>query len=186
MTTMKNCPIAKSSSNVPIDDKMTALKAVLSDICTLSADGLARIFRCPFQALTALFAARYSRLNAKVVYSFLLISVLSASIGVGAHESEASCPMPNLPACCKKALSRHATAVVSMARLCCKLNCSESGPTTSNNSSSVSSQSGLTANSAAMPASITASHSFPRTLTSVADSPFNSHPKYIQHLALLI
>jgi len=25
MMTMKNCPIAKSSSNVPIDDKMTAL-----------------------------------------------------------------------------------------------------------------------------------------------------------------
>jgi hypothetical protein len=62
----------------------------------------------------------------------LISAMLSSAVGVGAHENEASCPLPNLPACCKKALLRHSNAAVSTAKLCCKLNCSESGTTTSN------------------------------------------------------
>src|SRR3954468_7062527 len=71
----------------------------------------------------------------------LCIALLGGVIGVGAHQQEGSCPMSSLPDCCKKAQSASRTAEVSMARLCCNLNCSESGSTGSSTSSNFSPQS---------------------------------------------
>lgn len=119
--------------------------------------------------------------------AFLLVAaVVSGVIGVGAHEQEGSCPMANMPDCCKKAQSPSTTPEVSMARLCCNLNCSEPGSTGSNASSSFSSQRGIAPIVAVIP------HAVPDNahdlLHRSTHSPRlkDSNPKYIQHLALLI
>src|SRR2546423_2115905 len=65
----------------------------------------------------------------------LVACVLGGAAGVGAHEGEGNCPMTNMPDCCKKAQSGRNTPEVSMARLCCNLNCSEPGSSGSNASS---------------------------------------------------
>src|ERR1041384_6511536 len=57
----------------------------------------------------------------------LLTAMLTAVVGTGAHQGEGSCPVSHLPACCKKARSSDHAPEVSMARLCCNLNCSEPG-----------------------------------------------------------
>jgi len=116
----------------------------------------------------------------------LVAAMLGGAVGVGAHEGEGSCPMPNMPDCCKKAQSAGNTSEVSMARLCCNLNCSEPGSGGSNASSSFSPQPGIAPNSVIMPsvapynALALSSHYAGSTLSQV------SSPKYIQHLALLI
>src|SRR5215510_16090874 len=76
----------------------------------------------------------------------LTIVMLNAVVGAGAHQQEGSCPMSNLPDCCKKARSNGPDA--SIARLCCNLNCSEPGSTSNSNSSSFSTQQSTTANAA--------------------------------------
>jgi hypothetical protein len=111
--------------------------------------------------------------------------MLGGAIGVGAHEGEGSCPMTNMPDCCKKAHSAGNSSEVSMARLCCNLNCSEPGSGGSS-SSSFSNQQPLTPQGAVLPIAL----SF-RTIRSLgrysqASHPNDSNPKYIQHLALLI
>src|SRR5262245_15341286 len=72
----------------------------------------------------------------------LIVSLASGVIGISAHESEGSCPMGNMPNCCKKAHSVDDTAEVSMARLCYKLNYSEPVSDGNANFSSFSSQAG--------------------------------------------
>ena len=121
----------------------------------------------------------------KWLTSFILVTaMLAGAIGVGAHEGEGNCPISNMPDCCKKAQSANNTPEVSMARLCCNLNCSEPG--SSGPSSFSSPQPGIAPNSVIMPSvapynGIAVSSRYSgSTLSQVS-----SH-KYIQHLALLI
>ncbi len=89
--------------------------------------------------------------------------------------------MLKLPECCKKARSNQPGA--SIARVCCNLNCSEPGSTA--NSSSSASFLQLSASTVAMNAAPFDSK--------VAFTPhvqrfysYDSNPRYIKHLALLI
>ena len=121
----------------------------------------------------------------KWLTSFILLAaMLGGSVGFGAHEGEGSCPMTNMPDCCKKAQSSGNTAEVSMARLCCNLNCSEPGSSGSN-ASSFSPQPGVALSVMLMPQVVTFKVI---ALTHYRRSPHkqDSNPKYIQHLALLI
>jgi hypothetical protein len=110
--------------------------------------------------------------------------MLTAAVGVGAHQQEGSCPMSNLPDCCKKARSHAPEA--SMARLCCNLNCSEPGSTGDSSSSSFSAQQGT---APSIPIALNAAQFdfrivLPRQPQQI--HPPESHPKYIKNLALLI
>jgi hypothetical protein len=116
----------------------------------------------------------------------LVIALGSGVVGVGAHENEGSCPMANVPDCCKKAQSASASPEASMARLCCNLNCSEPGSGGSTNSSSLSGQQGNMPNLAIIPGSTTFNRASFSLSNQVEKNPHDSKPKYIQHLALLI
>src|SRR6266850_1810834 len=78
----------------------------------------------------------------------LVAAMLGGSVGVGAHQGESQ--MANMPDCCKKAQSASNTPQVSMARLCCNLNCSEPGSGTST-SSNLSPPQSTTPNTAIVP-----------------------------------
>lgn len=141
----------------------------------------------PALALTVKKTGKYSLSNMRKWFtSFMLIVALgSGVVGISVHEGEGS-SMANMPDCCRKAHSAGNTAEVSMARLCCNLNCSEPGTGGGSNASTFSSQPssapavGIV--SCAMPVSpIKFSFRFP-----LVNTPHGSNPKYIQHLALLI
>jgi len=116
----------------------------------------------------------------------LMAAMLDSAFGVGAHVGEGSCPMTNMPDCCKKAQSANKTPEVYMARLCCNLNCSEPGSSGPNASSVFSPQPGIAPNSVIMPS--VAPHNAIAMSSRYAGSTLSqvSSPKYIQHLALLI
>jgi hypothetical protein len=119
--------------------------------------------------------------------AFILVAaMLGGAAGVGAHEGEASCPMANLPDCCKKAQSAGNTSEVSIARLCCNLNCSEPGSGASNTSSNFSPQPGMGLNSVIMPSAALYNGFALSSRYTNSTLPPDSSPKYIQHLALLI
>jgi len=114
----------------------------------------------------------------------LVTAMLAGAVGVGAHQGESQ--MANMPDCCKKAQSASNTPQVSMARLCCNLNCSEPGSGGTSTSSTVSPQQGTPPNIAIIPNAtpfngVTLLGRYAQT-----SSPHDSNPKYIQHLALLI
>ena len=112
----------------------------------------------------------------------MIIALLSGALGVSAHEDSAA----NMPPCCKTARSNNDAPQVSMARLCCKLNCSEPGSGGSSNASNLSRSQGTSQATAIIP-SPTQLSSF--VFPSFRESTNHSHkfkPKYIQHLALLI
>jgi hypothetical protein len=113
----------------------------------------------------------------------LVASMIGGAIGVSAHEGEGS--MVGMPDCCKKAQSGSNTPGVSIARLCCNLNCSEPGSSGSS-SSSISPQQAMASNGVLVPKA--APFSNPGRLGRTSQSPHvhDSNPKYIQHLALLI
>ena len=122
----------------------------------------------------------------KRLTSFILLAaLLGGVVGAGAHEGEGSCPMTNMPDCCKKAQSASNTPEVSLAQLCCNLNCSDPGSSGSNASSSVSPQPGIAPNVMLMPQAVSFNGI---ALTHYRQNPYkqDSSPKYIQHLALLI
>ena len=114
----------------------------------------------------------------------LLGAMLSGAVGAGAHEGEGSCPMTNMPDCCKKAQSSGNTAEVSMARLCCNLNCSEPGSGGSN-ISSFSRQPDVAPNVMLMPQAVSF-NGIASTHYTRSPHKQDCNPKYIQHLALLI
>ena len=116
----------------------------------------------------------------------LVAAMLGGAFGAGAHEGEGSCPITNMPDCCKKAHSPSNSSEASMARLCCNLNCSEPGSSGSNTSPSFSPQPGIAPITAVMPNAAPFDGS--KLLDRYAQSPYlhDSSPKYIQHLALLI
>ena len=91
-----------------------------------------------FGLLTALRLAKYSsRGMLKRGLSLAAIIVLLGG-AVGASADDGSWVERNMPLCCKKARSTAHAPEVSMARLCCKLNCSEPGSGGSSNASSLS------------------------------------------------
>src|SRR3982751_1290852 len=123
----------------------------------------------------------------KRLVSFIVLLVVAGSAIAGAplHSNEQSCRMGEMD-CCKKVLSRSNTPQVAGARLCCSLNCSQSGTTSSN---------GLQVQPQTQPsqsAHVTIAHIIPRPAISLRQSsqthspPIDSHPAYIRHLALLI
>ena len=114
----------------------------------------------------------------------LVTAILGGAAGVGAHEGEGNCPVTNMPDCCKKAQSARNTPEVSLARLCCNLNCSEPGSSGSN-LSNFSPQPDVAPNMMLTPQAIFFNGI---ALTRYKQNPHkqDSNPKYIQHLALLI
>jgi hypothetical protein len=112
--------------------------------------------------------------------------MLAGAVGIGAHENECSCPMTNMPDCCKKAHLAGNSSEVSVARLCCNLNCSEPGSSGTNTSSSFSPQPGVAPNSAVMPRVSPFNGSTLSGRSTQSPDPNDSSPKYIQHLAFLI
>jgi hypothetical protein len=130
--------------------------------------------------------AKYSLANMRKRFlsSILILAIVGAAIGVSAHADEGSCPMANMPDCCKKAQSASNTPEVSMARVCCNLNCSE--PRSGGSStSSFSRQEDTVLSAASIPATVVNRFQFPNHY-SRANNLHSSNPKYIQHLALLI
>jgi hypothetical protein len=122
----------------------------------------------------------------KWLTAFFLVSALLSSVaGAGAHGNQGSCPMSNLPDCCKKAQSASNSPEVSMARLCCNLNCSEPGSGGSGTSSSFSSPQGQTHVSVVVPGALILNYQ-PTANCRQSFQSFDSNPRYIQHLALLI
>jgi len=118
--------------------------------------------------------------------AILVVAMLGGATGAGVHGGESACPMSNLPDCCKKAKSASGTPEVAMARLCCNLNCSETGSSGSNISSNVSPQPVISPH----PIALTGAKPFSSLLLTrwymQSSGSHDSKPKYIQHLALLI
>jgi hypothetical protein len=120
----------------------------------------------------------------------LLILAGGAVSGVPLHSNEQECSMPDMAGmdCCKKAAQAESlTPEVSTARLCCALNCSQSGTTGSTESRLPRPSTSETV--AVHPASVQPLLGSPHLSfrSSWADSPPPySNPAYIRHLALLI
>jgi hypothetical protein len=134
--------------------------------------------------LTGNEAPKYSLYEMKKSFlaSVVVLSLASAVLGLEVHPGEGS----NMPDCCKKAQSRSGTPEVSIARLCCSLNCSEPGSSSSSGSVGFSRQQGPAPSTAIIPTAARINDiQLIRCYTTIARSP-DSNPKYIQHLALLI
>src|SRR6267142_1596974 len=124
--------------------------------------------------------------------SLALILIIGGSVlaGIPLRSNEQECSMPEMAGmdCCKKAAQAESlTPEVSIARLCCALNCSQSGTTGSTGSQlprPSTSQAIAIHRSVAQPLAGTLHLSI---RSSCADnSPPYSNPAYIRHLALLI
>ena len=136
--------------------------------------------------MTAVLPAKYSLVGMlKRALSLVVIIVLVSGV-VGASADEGSWAEGNMPLCCKKARSTGDAPEVSMARLCCKLNCSEPGNGGSSNASNLSRNQGTTAATAIIPTPTHFSKLAIRNLHAQLKHSHRSNPKYIQHLALLI
>ena len=136
------------------------------------------------QFLTAVLFGKYSSLG--MLIRGLSLAIIIALVGVvaGASANDGSWVEGNMPLCCKKARSATKAPEVSMARLCCKLNCSEPGSGGSSNASNLSRNQGTTLATAIIPTATQFSRFAFRNLPTQVN---HSHdPKYIQHLALLI
>src|SRR6266568_4631913 len=126
------------------------------------------------------------------IASLILLLVLggSALAGMPMHSNEQSCSMGGAMGamdCCKAALSRKNKPQVTVARLCCSLNCSQNG-TTPSNSGRISPQS-QAAPAATHPAStptLPASVLLTSHIRYSHGPPSDSNPAYIRNLALLI
>src|ERR1044072_57388 len=114
----------------------------------------------------------------------LIAAMLMSVVGVGAQERQGSCPLTNLPDCCKKALSTGTGPQVSIARLCCNLNCSEPGNTGSSLSSVFPTPQNVPAQGFVSPHTSLYPNVLPGRPQNT--SPVDPNPRYIQHLALLI
>jgi len=115
-----------------------------------------------------------------------IITIALASGAVGMSAAEGTWATANMPLCCKTARSTGTAPQVSMARLCCKLNCSEPGSGGSTNASNLSSNQGPISVSAIIPTPTHISKFAIRNLHGQANHSHDSNPRYIQHLALLI
>jgi hypothetical protein len=113
-----------------------------------------------------------------------IIALLGGAVGVSADDG--SWVEGNMPLCCKKARSVANAPEVSIARLCCKLNCSEPGSGGSSTASSLSRNQGMNSATAIIPAPTRFSRFAVRNHDPQTNHSHKSNPKYIQHLALLI
>ena len=134
--------------------------------------------------LTLSATSNYSRevIRKRLTSAVLAIFMLTAAIGVGAHQQEGTCPMSRLPDCCKKAQGNERGA--SLARLCCNLNCSEPSSTGNSSASIRSTQPAMNAVFALAGVSFSSKIVFTARLQQFR--PHDSNPRYIKHLALLI
>jgi len=114
----------------------------------------------------------------------IIMILIGGTVGVSA--ADGSWAAGNMPACCKKAKATGTAPEVSMARICCKLNCSEPGSSGSNGASNLSRNQGTTSTTAIVPVATNFSRAALRSLQSQLSQSRNSNPKYIKHLALLI
>lgn len=125
----------------------------------------------------------------KRVTTFVLIAAVAvgALAGVDSHAGEHDCPMAGMADdCCAKAREDGGEPRVSAARLCCALNCTEPGTTVPTGASELSSSVAPALHSGAVPPAAAASwQPLPRS-RQASESPPDSHPAYIRHLALLI
>src|SRR6185295_15844885 len=135
--------------------------------------------------LTAEDSAQYSsgRMRKRFTCLVLVIGMACSAVSTGAHAGEGSCPMANMPDCCKKAQSADGTPAISMARLCCNLNCSEPGSSGANSLSSFANQQGSVANAAIIPSAALFHRLQFSPKTSLTTHLHDQSPKYIQHLA---
>ena len=121
----------------------------------------------------------------KRVLSFIIIvTLLSGAVGASAADGYRA--EGNMPLCCKKAQSNGNAPHVSMARLCCKLNCSEPGNGGLSNASNLTRNQGATSATAIIPAPTQFAKFANRSLHARITHSHAANPKYIQHLALLI
>lgn len=128
----------------------------------------------------------------KRLATLILIALLGGSVLTGAplHAGEQNleaCPMGGMMDCCQSAQSPSDTPEVAAARLCCMVNCQQTGVPAASSSAlpSVS----LPATNAFLSAIIQSSDAFQHILLrSVIEQAHQSHspPQYIRHLALLI
>ena len=114
----------------------------------------------------------------------VIIAMAGAAVGVSADDG--SWAEGNMPLCCKKARSTAHAPEVSMARLCCKLNCSEPGSGGSSTASNFSRDQGASLGAAIVPTPMHLSKFALRNVYTRINHSHDSNPKYIQHLALLI
>jgi hypothetical protein len=121
----------------------------------------------------------------KRAFSFsIIVAVLGGTVGASAHDE--SWAAASMPLCCKTARSNDGAARVSMARLCCKLNCSEPGSGGSTSGSNLSRNQNTNSATALILTPSQFSTFSIRDRAAQTNHPHNSNPKYIQHLALLI
>src|SRR3981081_4463958 len=123
--------------------------------------------------------------------SLALVLVIGGSVfaGIPLHSNEQECSMPGMAGmdCCQKAAQAESlTPEVSTARLCCALNCSQSGTTGSTRSQL---QHPSTQAISIYPSSVRplvgSLHLSLRSSWADSPPPY-SNPAYIRHLALLI
>ena len=121
-----------------------------------------------------------------LVNSILLLAVAgNAAMGMPLHSNEESCPMGEMDCCKKAAQAQSGTPQVTAARLCCSLNCSQSGSTPANGNTSSPQPLSISSH----PASMELPLALPIVLNRANQShspPVYSSPTYIRHLALLI
>src|SRR5712691_727425 len=111
-----------------------------------------------------------------------------AAAGMPLHSSEQECSMPGIAAmdCCRNAAQAESiTPEVSTARLCCALNCSQSGTTGSNGSQLPRPASQPIAIHPSVQPQVVLPHLSVRSSWADSPPPY-SNPAYIRHLALLI
>ncbi|HXT63229.1 MAG TPA: hypothetical protein VN696_09355 [Pyrinomonadaceae bacterium] len=111
----------------------------------------------------------------------LIGCLLTGVVNGSAHQIRGDSRMGD---CCKKAQSASKKAELSMARLCCNLNCSEPGSSGASMSSSFSPQAADVQACAIQPSNI-GGHRI-ANVRQFSPSPHTTNPKYLQHLALLI
>src|SRR6266850_6480623 len=124
--------------------------------------------------------------------SLALVLVFAGSVfaGLPLHSNEEECSVPEMAGmdCCKKAAQAESlTPEVSTARLCCALNCSQSGTTGSRGSQLPRPSTGqaIAVHPASVQPIIGSPHLSLRSCWSHSP-PRYSNPAYIRHLALLI
>src|SRR6266566_6261067 len=124
--------------------------------------------------------------------SLALILVIGGSVfaGIPLHSNEEECSIPGMAGmdCCEKAAQAESlTPEVSTARLCCALNCSQSGTTGSTGSPlpRPSTSQAIPIHPASVQPVVGLPHLSLRSSWVDSPPPY-SNPAYIRHLALLI
>jgi hypothetical protein len=117
----------------------------------------------------------------------LLVLVGTAFAGVPLHSGESDCGMSVMDMdCCKAALLQQQTPEVADAKLCCALNCAQSGTTTPPGSVRITPPSPVRTSSSPVLAQALPILSLRFQNIDRLHGPPGSAPAYLRHLALLI